>query len=164
MADKNKEPKLVDRSLIGEFENAVPMGEYRLYANSAQLPSGIPWGGSDCQCVVIAASSYSSPPTLGVPSQMTPIGPIYLWRAFRYGPNGSSPYKVDDCLYYINSDDVALRIHSKAAPDHHIKVMSSSGLSTLMGNFNLPSGSSGKIDEYRAGSAYLDFEKPFWER
>src|SRR5512138_2508786 len=104
MTRKNKNPKSVDPQEIHALARAVPVGEYRLFSASAELPSGIHWGGSDCQCVVIAASAYSGPSIPSIPPDMAPSEHVYLWRSFRIGQDGSLPHKADDCLYYTNSD------------------------------------------------------------
>jgi len=163
MAEKNKDPKQIDPSVMQALAKAVPIGDYRIYSGSTQLPPEVPWGGPDCQCVVIAASSYSGPSIPGIPTNMAPSGPVFLWRAFRIGSDGSPPHKVDDSLYYTNAAGVAWSIHSKESPDHHTGIMSGSGMSVIMHDFNIPSGSSGKIEEYRSRSAHLDFEGPFWK-
>jgi len=163
MDEKNKDPKPITWAILESLAEAVPTGEYRLYSASPQLPSGVPWGGSDCQCVVIAGSAYSGPSITGIPPSMAPNVPVYFWLSFRLGPGVSPPHKVDDCLYYTNRNGLAFSLHSKDSPDHHTGIMSGSGLGPIMYDFNLPSGSSGKISEYRSGGAHLDFEGPFWK-
>ncbi len=163
MNDIDKNPKPVEPARLEPFGRAVPFGEYRLYSGSAQLPSGIPWGGPDCRFVVVAASSYSGGSISGLEPSMTPSGSVYLWRAYRVGPSGSPPYKVDDCLYYNGPVGDAWSIHSKDAPDHHTTIMSGSGMGYIAHAFGLPSGSAGKIGEFREAGGYLDFEEPFWK-
>lgn len=163
MDEKNKDPKPITPAIIGSLVGAIPTGEYRLYSASSLLPPDVPWGGPDCQCVVIAGSAYSGPPITGISPNMAPSGPVYLWRAFRLGPGGSPPHKADDCLYYTNSNGDAFSLHSKDSPDHHTGIMAGSGLGPIIYDFNLPSGSSGKISEYKSGGAHLDFEGPFWK-
>ena len=160
MAHKNKKPKLIDPKIIDSLANEISPGEYCLYSTSTQIPAGVPWGSSDFQCVVVAASSYSGSQIIGLPSDIAPHGNVYLWRGFRTISGGSPPRKVDDCLYYQSSDGRAWRLHSKASPDHHWYIMSGSGLGSLIQDHNLPSASRGRIHDYRSGGANLDFEKP----
>ena len=161
MARKNKKPRSIAPSTIEPLRNEIPLGEYRLFSASSQLPAGVPWGGSSVQCVVLASSSFSGPDIPGLPSNMTPRGTVYLWRGFRTIPGGSPPRKVDDCLYYQSSDGKAWSLHSKDSPDHHCYIMSGSGLGALIQDHSLPSASRGSIADYRSEGANLDFEKPF---
>jgi hypothetical protein len=164
MTTKNKLPTSIDRRIIVSLDTAVPMGERRQYSDSSQLPPDVSWGGPDCQCVVIAASSYSGPNPPGVPSSRAPSpgGPVYLVRRFRSGSGGSPIHKVDDSLYYPNGNG-AWSVHSKDSPDHHRQIMSGSGLNSIVRDFGLPSGSSGTIEEYRSAGGHLDFDEPFWK-
>ena len=162
MNDKDGAPKLVDRAKLDSFGGAVPFGEYRLYSGSSQLPFGIPWGGSDCKYVMVAASAYSGGSISGLSSGMTPKGAVYLWRAYRIGPSGSPPYKVDDCLYYTGPEETAWSLHSKDAPDHHKTIMSGSDMNGIAQAYGLPSASAGRIGAFRESGAHLDFEQPFW--
>ncbi len=162
MNGKEKSPKPVEPARVDALSEAVPFGEYRLYSGSPLLPSGVPWGGSDCRFVVVAASTYCGGSISGLNPSMTPTGPVFLWRAYRIGPSGSPPYKVDDCLYYSGPDGTTWSIHSKDAPDHHNAIMSGSGMNNIAEAFGLPSASAGKIDKFREGGANLDFEQPFW--
>jgi hypothetical protein len=163
MNERNNNPRLIEPARLEALGNAVPFGEYRLYSGSTQLPSGVPWGGSDCRFVVVAASSYSGESISGLNPSMTPSGSIYLWRAYRIGPSGSPPYKVDDCLYYSGPEGETWSMHSKDAPDHHTAIMSASGMDSIAHVFGLPPASAGKIGEFRDAGAYLDFEQPFWK-
>ena len=163
MNDDDKNPKPVEPTRLEPFASAVPFGEYRLYSGSAQIPSGIPWGGRDCRFVVVAASSYSGGSISGLNPIMTPSGSVFLWRAYRVGPSGSPPYKVDDCLYYNSPEGGAWSIHSKDAPDHHTMIMAASGMGNIAHTFGLPAASAGQISEFREAGAYLNFEAPFWK-
>jgi hypothetical protein len=163
MTQNNPNPKSIDQQAIQAFARAVSVGEYRLFSAPTELPAGIPWGGPDCQCVVVAASAYSGPGTSSIPPDTAPSGDVYLWRSFRIGQGGSPPHKADDCLYYTDSDGNSWRVHSKDSPDHHKGIMSGSGMSAISNDFYLPSASSGTLDEYRAKGAHLDFENPFWK-
>lgn len=160
-ARKNKKPKPVDPKIIGALKNEIHLGEYCSYSASSQLPAMVPWGGSDCECVVLAASSFSGSEVPGLPSDMAPQGTVYLWRGFRTISSGSPPRKVDDCLYYHSNDGTAWSLHSKDSPDHHLYIMSGSGMGALIQDHNLPSASRGSIADYRAAGANLDFVKPF---
>jgi len=161
MAHKNKRPKPIDSKIIESLKNEIPLGEYCMYSASSQIPAGVPWGGSDFQCVVVAASSYTGSEIPELPSDMAPHGNVYLWRGFRTIPSGARPRKVDDCLYFQSSDGRAWRLHSKDSSDHHWFIMSGSGLSSLIQDHNLPSASRGSIVNYRSEGANLNFEKPF---
>jgi hypothetical protein len=159
----SKSSKFINSQVIQSLANAVPLGQYRCLSASTQLPSGISWGGSDCKCIVIAASSYNGSTIPNLPSQMIPSGNIYLVREFRSGPEGSPPHKVDDCLYYTNNEGTPWRVHSKESPDHHTGIMSASSFAEIAHEFNLPPASSGTLAEYRSAGAHLDFEQPFWK-
>ncbi len=161
----NKKPDPIDPELIQSMSSAIPLGDYRLFSSSGQIPSALSWGGSDCRAVVIAASAY--PPDLSIPDypcEATPRGTVFLVRRFREAPSPSPVGKVDDALYFADKDGRAWSIHSKDSPDHHKHIMSASGMSTLLQDFNLPSASRGTIEDYRKGGANLDFEAPFWRK
>jgi len=161
MARRNKKPKPIGPQIIESLKSAVPLGEYCMYSASSQLPVGVPWGGPKCQRVVVAASSHTGSEIPGLPSNLAPVGPVILWRAFRTMPGGSPPGKVDDCLYYQSGDGNTWSVHSKDSPDHHSHVMSGCGLGALIQDYNLPSASRGSISNYRSEGANLAFEKPF---
>jgi len=156
----DKRPKLIKPEILQVLKNTVPPGEYRMYSASAGLPGSISWSGSDCQCVVVAASSYNGSDIPHLPSEMTPSGNLYLVRSFRADPGGSPHWNVHDSLYYADSKDRAWRLHSKDTPDHYMAIISGSGMAELIRDYALPSASSGTLAEYRAGGAHLDFESP----
>jgi len=160
MADKR--PRRTKAEIIQALGSAVPLGEYRLYPASSQLPPGVPWTGPDCRCVVLAASSYNGLDIPGLPSSMTPGGAIYLWRAFRADPTGSPHWNADDSLYYVSRAGSPWMIHSKDSPDHYQAIISGSGLAELVEDCHLPSASSGTLARYREKGAHLDFEGLFW--
>lgn len=153
-----KRPQQVKSETIQALRSAVPPGEYRLYSTSSQLPPEVPWAGPDCQCVVLAASSYDGPDVPGLPSSMTPGGDVYLWRAFRADPTGSPHWNADDSLYYVGRTGSPWMIHSKDLPDHYQAIMSGSGLAGLVEDYRLPSASSGTLAQYRKKGAHLNFE------
>lgn len=157
-----KRPRQTKTEIIEALRQTAPPGEYRLYSASSQLPPGVPWAGHDCQCVVLAASTYYGRDVPGLPSGMTPDGDIYLCRAFRADPAGSPHWNVDDSLYYVGRTGSPWMIHSKESPDHYRAIMSGSGLAELAEEYYLPSISSGTLAQYRERGAHLDFEEPFW--
>ncbi len=158
-----KRPKQTKPEIIEALRSAIPLGEYRLYSTSSQLPPGVPWAGPDYRCVVLAASSYNGPGVPGLPSSMTPGGDIYLWRAFRADPAGSPHGNVDDSLYYMGRTGSPWMTHSKDSPDHYKAIISGSGLAELAEDYHLPSASSGTLARYREKGAHLDFDGPFWD-
>jgi len=157
----SKLPKQVDPGVIQSFAEAVPLGEYRMYSASGQLPASVSWAGLTCQAVVIAASAYSRENLPESLSKITPSGHVYLCRAFRADPDASPHWNVDDSLYFTDRRGSAWMIHSKSSPDHFKHIVSGSGLGDLIRDYNLPSASTGRLDEYRLYGARLDFEEPF---
>ena len=164
MPCKNKKPKSIDLKIIESLRNELVLGEYCRYSVSSQLPDGVPWGGPNSQCVVVAASWHNGSEIPGLPPNMSPQGNVYLWRGFRTITGDSPMRKVDDCLYYQSDDGRAWRLHSKDSPDHHWYIMSGSGLGALIQDYDLPSASRGNIADYRSEGASLDFEEPFRKR
>ena len=156
-----KSSKQVDLTIIQSLTSAIPLGEYRVYTAARQLPPRVPWAGSTCHAVVIAASAFNGEDTPGAFSGMTPSGNVYLWRAFRADPGSPAHWNVDDALYFTNNQGRPRQIHSKSAPDHFQLIVSGSGLNDLIRDHSLPSASAGPIDAYRQAGARLDFEGPF---
>lgn len=162
---KNKRPNPVDSQSLQSLSNTVPLGFFSSFSGSSQAPSGLSWGGSDCKHVVVAASAYPNDFVIpDYPPEMTPNGTVFLVRRFRENLSVSPPRKVDDTLYFSDREGRGWSIHSKDAPDHHRIILSASGMSNLLQDFNLPSASSGPIADYRKGGAHLDFENPFWNK
>jgi hypothetical protein len=160
---KLRRPSPVDPNAIEALEQAVPIGEYRTLAPSA-MPVGIPTAGPNCRAVVVAASTFSGSPIEGLDPAHTPIGSVYLWRAFRTGSSASLPHKVDDALYFRSGDGLAWVFHSKDSPDHHSRIASASGLDGILMSYSLPAASEGTLQSFRESGARLDFEGPFTSR
>ena len=159
MSDKTRNQIVL--ATIRALEHAVPLGEYRLFAASSQLPSDVPWGGPSCQAVVLAASAFGEPKSPGGGPSARPGGTVYLWRAFRADPKPSAHWNIDDALYYTDASANTWRVHSKDSPDHFASLAAGSGLGDLMTIHSLPAASAGSLDQYRHGGARLDFEGPF---
>ena len=156
---RNRRPRPASSETMNAFANAVPLGEYRRFEPNS-LPQGIPTPGRAWQAVVIAASTISSSAVPGLPGNMSPDGPLYLWRGFRPSSGSSLPRKVDEAIFFRGQDGTAWQLHSKESPDHHRHIMSSSGLGGLIEDYDLPSASAGTVSEYRADGASLSFEGP----
>lgn len=164
MSSKNKKPKSSKLHIIKALSEAVQPGEYQMFSGSSQFSSvfggSVPWGGPDCQSVLIAASTWDEGSFPGLPFEETPSGNVYLWKSFRAYP-GSPISKADVCLYYTNSDGEPWQIHSKPKrSDHWEEIISGSGMAEIARDRKMPSASRGTLFEYRARGAYLDFEKP----
>jgi hypothetical protein len=160
LARKSKKPKQVDGSFIGILSGYVEPGSYA-YFGSSDAPVDVPSGGADCRGLVIAASTMSSTSLPNLPEAVSPANEVYLIRYFRAYPGSTTPRKVDDALYWADSNDRAWAIHSKESPDHHSTIMSSTDMAGLIGDLNLPSARCGSLDQYRIAGAYLEFEDPF---
>ena len=157
----NAKPKQVDSTLIQTFSSAVPLGEYRMYSASTQLPPGIPWAGATCQAVVVAASAYNSANLPDALRKTTPNGAVYLCREFRADPKGQPHWNVDDTVFYRDAQENGWSVHSKYSPDHFTAIISGSAFGELVRDYHLPSSSAGSLGEYRQQGAHLDFEQPF---
>ena len=158
---RNRRPRPASSDTMSAFANSVPLKEFRRF-DAGSLPVGIPTPGRTWQAVVVAASSMSSSAVPGLPSQMSPVGTVYLWRGFRPSSGSQSPRKVDEAVFYSAEDGTAWQLHSKESPDHHRYIMSASGLGGLIEDYSLPSASAGTLEEYRSKGARLSFEDPFF--
>ena len=159
MSRKNKQPKTADQTTISNLSSLVNPGEYALYGSS-DPPYGIPWGGADCRAIVVAASTFKGTPLPNIPEPISPIGNVYLVRYFRAYPGSTTPRRVDDALYWVNREGNPWKIHSKDSPDHHVNIMTSTSLSGLIEDHDLPTASRGSLKEYRKAGARIDFTDP----
>ena len=160
MNDRNKKPTLVNCKIVEALSSIVPVGEYRVFSDLSQLPREIPSGGSDCQGVILAASTYDGANVPDLLSSMTPNGDVYLLQYFRTYPGGTKS-KMDTCLYYLSDELKAWRLHSKDTPSHHENIISGSGMGEICWDRHIPSASSGTLHEYRAAGVDLDFDRLF---
>ncbi len=156
-------PRPVNAKLVRAISSYVEPETYRLFASS-EKPADIPDAGPKTQAVVVAASQLSSSAVPGLPRVMTPSGVVILVRSFRSDSSGVPPRKVDDSLYYESSNGLAWRLHSKGSSDHHLNIVTSTGLAGLMHDFNMPQQSSGTLDQYQTAGGNLDFTGPFGKR
>jgi hypothetical protein len=143
-----------------KLSSLVNPGNYIRYGSS-EKPGGLPWGGANCRAIVVAASTFEATPLPDIPETNSPDGNVYLIRYFRTYPRKLIPYKVDDALYWVDRDGNPWSIHSKDSPDHHLNIMTSSDLSGLIKDHNLPTASQGSLKEYRKAGARIDFTEPF---
>lgn len=160
MSRKNKQPKTANPDVMTTLSSLVNPGEYIRYGSSEQ-PRGIPWGGSNCRAIVVLASSCEATSLPGIPDPISPVGEVILVRYFRQYSGSTTPRKVDDALYWTDRDGNPWSIHSKDSPDHHVNIMTSSGLSGLINDHDLPTASRGSLKEYRKASGRMDFTDPF---
>ena len=163
MPSRNKRPNQVETSLLDIFAGYVNPGEY-VYFGSSNAPEEIPSGGDDFRALVLAASTMSSTSLPDIPPAIAPRSKVYLVRYFRNYPQSTTPRKVDDVLYWPDIQGHTWSIHSKESHDHHSTIMSSTDMSGLITDLDLPSASKGTLEEYRIAGAYLDFEKPFKDK
>jgi hypothetical protein len=160
MPRRDKKPKQTDNSLLDLYAGYVEPGEY-IYYGSSNAPDDLPSGGEDCRGLVLAASTMSSTSLPNIPPAIYPEGTVYLIRYFRSYPRSTTPWKVDDVLYWSDQGGHVWTIHSKDSPDHHSTIMSSTDMAGLITDLKLPSESKGTLKDYRIPGAYLSFEEPF---
>ena len=160
MSSNQERPKQIDDGILQIFAGYVQPGEFQLFP-STDMPGDIPLAGTDCQAVVIAALNIYSSDVPGLPANMTPDGTVYLWRGFRTDKEGDPPRKVDEALYFASSEGIAWTLHSKESSDHHRDIMSSTDMSGLTDDWDLPSLWRGTLGDYRIAGAHLDFFGPF---
>jgi hypothetical protein len=136
--------KRVDETIFEVFGSQVQSGQYRYWTAASLLPAGIPWGGDDCDCVLLAAS-------------MTGGSPMYVWQMFRAYCGNPPRHKLDENRYFPDGSGGLFSQHVKPKDRHYNFNVSTSGFSGLQQDNHIPSASFGLIEDARSGGMHISF-------
>jgi hypothetical protein len=134
-----------DPNVFSAFGREIQPGEVVIFTAASLMPSGIPWGGRDCQAVAIGASSTGG-------------SPIYIWQAYRPSQDFSQPHKTDVARYYPDGRGRVFSQHIKPAGFHHNHNVTQTGLAGLAKDNHLPTAVSAmSVAEFRGNGACIIF-------
>jgi hypothetical protein len=136
--------KPVDPTILNVLGSQVQSGEYRYWTASSLLPSGVPWGGSDCDCVLVAASTTGGSPT-------------YVWQMVRAYCDNPPRHKLDENRYFPDGRGNLFSQHAKPKNQHYNFNVTASGFMGLQRDNHVPSASFGRVEDARSGGLYLTF-------
>lgn len=154
-------PRPCDLSAIEALRTRVPDRTYVRFDGPSGIAEIIPDGGqARLRCTVVAASGYL--PEAGSPlGEFTPSGVVVLIRRIRYCDHDGSPhFNADSQVVWTDVQGRPWQASSNSDPDHYTVVVSGTDLGSAAAAYNLPLSTSGSLDEFRSGGAFLDFRGP----
>ncbi len=144
-----KRPRPAKPETLEALKHSVGVGNWRKYQSQDELPDGVPWAGTDCKAVLVAASTYDAGCTVTLHPAPEPGGPVFYHRSWRADAQGKPHWNEYDTLYFKSGDGQSWMVNSRDSPDHYKEITSGCAMDDLLRDYSLPAAASGTLGELR---------------
>ena len=154
----SKHPRPYNPSDLDALRDQVPDRTFRRFDGPNGLKAIVQDSGQErLRCTVVASSNFASGDNLPL-SENTPQGQVVLVRRYRYCKHDGSPhFNADSQVLWTDQQGRAWQASTNRDSDHYMYVVSGTDLSGIADAYQLPEMTSGSLEQFRKGGAYLDF-------